>query len=324
MDANPRGVYCLAGDTDRYHLQIARAHSKFLMEDSLCSDAGTRGDVQTGRRVGTQSGWKLRPVFEGAELVFVLAGMGGGTGGGAAPVISEVARKCGAIVVGLVTKPFQFERDKINMAIHSLRTMLTSCDTVILVDDPHPSSLLLPFGLNLDAAGQTCCSLISSIAEAFANPSLLYGDLGELRSMLRRGGLAKAGFSNSYSTYGAEEAALNSLRIVVQSGYLSNASGVFLNIVGNSLRDEDVASALDVVSRKLNPTASLLWARQFATNLEGTTKVSLLVTGISFPFAWGGYRRFPVEIFEMEPESMEEECIDLEFGLDQIENVQPI
>lgn len=324
MDASLRGVYCIAGDTDRYHLQIARAHSKLLMEHASCSYGGTRGDVEVGRAVGLQACRRLRAAFDGADLIFVLAGMGGGTGGGAAPVISEAARKSGSIVVGLITRPFPFERQRLRAAIDSMRFMLSSCDTVIVVDNhpADPSSLMLPFRLNVDAAGQTCCSIVSSITEAFSNPSFLKGDAGELRSMLKRGGLAKAEASHSYSHCGVEEAALNALRKAVPAGYLSEATGVFLHIIGSeNLSEVDVSSALDLVSRKINPGADILCARQVEANLQGTTQVSLLATGIPFPYTWGGYRKLPIEIFEMEPEAGEEERVSLNFGLDQIEAI---
>lgn len=324
MDTNPRGVYCIAADTDRYHLPIVRAHSKLLLEDGSCPDAGTKGNVEIGRKVGAEGCIILRPIFETADIVFILAGMGGGTGGGAAPVIAEAARKSGAIVVGIVTKPYHFERERFSVAIYSLRSMLASCDTVILADNRHPSFLVLPLALNRDLPGQTSSSLISSIADVFANPSLLSGELRELRSMLRCGGLATGGYSHSYSIRGAEDAALKALRSSVPAGYVSNATGVFLNIVGDkSLQDEDVESAVGLVSRKINPAANLLCTRRVETNLGGTT-ISLLATGVTFPFSWGGYRKFPIEIFEMEPESAEENTINLEFDLDQIEAVRAI
>lgn len=322
MDAPLKGVHCIAADTDQYHLQIVRAHSKLLMEHASCSDGGTRGNVEVGRRVGLQACETLRPAFHGADLVFVLAGMGGGTGGGAAPIISEAARKSGSIVVGLITRPFLFERLRLRVAIDSMRFMLSSCDTVVMVDNhpADPSSLMLPFRLNVDAAGQTCCSIVSSITESFSNQNPSKGNVRELRSMLKRGGMAKAGASHSYSNCGVEDAALKALRKIVPAGYLSDATGVFLNIIGSeNVSEVDVMSALDLVSGKINPSVNMLYSHRVDADLQGTARVSLLATGIPFPYTWGGYRRMPIEIYEMEPETGIEGRIAMNLGLDQIE-----
>lgn len=323
MDASLEGVYCVAADTDRYHLQIARAHSKLLMEDASCSDAGTAGDMRIGERVGIHTSKTLQAAFDGTDIVFILAGMGGGTGSGAAPVISDSARKNGALVVGLITKPLTYEAGKTRVAIDSLRSMLNTCDTVILLDNqsPESSSLTLPFGLNPDAAAQTCCSVVASITQTLANSNLLNGGLCELRAMLRRGGLARAGNGVSYSPFGAEEAVLSALRNTALLGDLMHASGVFVNIEGfHGVADARLECALELVSRRIDTNAELLYARRLESDERGITTVSLLATGVPFPYSWGGYRRCPIEIHELEPESGESEGVALDLGLYQLED----
>ncbi len=322
MEAGLKGVHCIAADTDRYHLQIARAHSKLFMEDAACSDAGTEGNVEVGKKAALQASQELQTDFDRADLVFVLAGVGGGTGSGAAPIIAEIARKSGSLVVGLITKPFLFERSKFNVAIETIRLMLNVCDTLILLENqsPEATSLTLPFRLDLDATGQACCSVVSSITQAFTNPTLLNGDARELRAMLRRGGLARVGTGDGHSLCSVEEAALNALRRIMPFGDLTEARGVFVNIVGDEkVQDSDLACALELVSRKINPDAEFLCARLIESTLQGGTRVSLLATGVSFPYSWGGYRRFPIEIYELEPESGEDGHIGLDWGLDQLE-----
>lgn len=186
MDLDLRGLQCIAVDTDRYDLQIVRAHSKFLIQHAV--DAGTRGDAEIGRELGLQASRELQSALGGSEIIFLLAGMGGRTGGGTAPIIAENARKSGGSVIGIVTRPFQFERGRFHVAINSIRKMVSACDTVILIDnhDFEQSSMTLPFGLSLDTAGQTCCSIVQSLAHTFADSSLCNADLGELRTLLRR------------------------------------------------------------------------------------------------------------------------------------------
>jgi cell division protein FtsZ len=292
------------------------------METHSATTAGTRGDVDVGRKAALKVLPRIRTALEGADLVFILAGMGGGTGGGAAPIAAELARKSGALVVGLVTKPFFPERGKVSAAVDSLRALLKTCDTVVLVENhgaggaSHP----LPFRFDLDIAGQTTCSLVSSITQSFHNPSSLSSDIADLREMLRQGGLAKAGVSGWCSGGGLEEAALTVMRDIVSHCDLTNTDGVFLGILSNGgVHESDLASILELVSRRINPDADFLYAHHAEPEELGLTRLSLLATGISFPYSWGGYRRVPIEIFEMEPESGDDGSLSIRLEIPQLE-----
>jgi len=324
IDARLKGIRCIAIDTDRYHLDIARAHRKLLMEHPSCPDSGTRGDPELGRNAAIRTSDKLQPIFEKANLVFILAGMGGGTGSGAAPVISDLSRKSGALVVGIITKPFSFEHMRLNTAIASMRKILNTCDTVILLDNHSfdPSPVTLPFGLSPDPVGQIGCSIISSIVQPFSNPELLDCELKQFKAMLKRGGLAKVGVGESYSQHGAEEAALNALRQVVPLGGLAEASGVFVNFTAHEkIRKTEIENTLDLISRRIRPDVDLLYGRSRHAGHQSHTAVTLLVTGVSFPYTWGGYRKLPIELHEMEPESGEEERLGIRLDLHQLEQI---
>jgi cell division protein FtsZ len=323
MDMGMDRVYCIAADTDRYHLQIARAHSKFRIESEFCSDAGTEGDVNAGRDAALRASEALQPTLDGVDLVFVLAGMGGGTGGGAAPVISNLARKLGALVVGVVTMPFYFKPSKFRLAVDSIRHMLNTCDTIVLIDQPSasPSSLTLPFGLNPYASGQTCCSVVSSIAQTLGNSSLLNSDGAALRSLLRRGGLARVGIGDAYSSLGPEEAVLAALRNTIPFGHISDANGIFVDIIGDSdLTDVAVGDALGFLTRQIGADVELLCGRRTDENLQGATRIHLLATGIRFPYSPSGCRSIPIDIHELEPESGDDDDIGLVLDLHQLED----
>lgn len=320
MDLDMRGLRCIAVDTDRYSLHIARAHSKFLIQNP--TDKGTRGDIELGKKLGLQASRELQQNLLSAKVIFVLAGMGGGTGGGAAPVIAETARKNGALVIGLVTKPFQFERARIRNAVDSTRKMVNTCDTVVLLDNhtPEESSMTLPFRLSLDSAGQTCCSLVHSLTHTFADSCLCSAELGELRTMLRRGGLAKAGVGHSHSHLGVEEATLRAIRNTMAQVDLAYASGVFVNITGGKqVQQSYVESVVQFFSRRINSSAQLFYGHRTDMTMLGLTRATLLATGVSFPFSWGGYRKLPLDLFDLEPDSAEEEGLGLNLELQQIE-----
>jgi cell division protein FtsZ len=322
MDLDLEGLHCVAVDNDRYALQIARAHSKFLIEHS--TDPGTHKESEIARALGEETGRKLQSFLGQPEIVFTLAGMGGRTGGEAAPIFAEVARKNGAIVIGLVTKPFHFEQSRLHIAVNSIRRLTNACDTLILIDnyesDPFP--MTLPFQLSLDTAGQTCCAIVQSLMQAFADSRLGNGELGELRTMLRRGGLAKAGVGQSHSHLGAEEAALRAFRSTMAHGDLSVANGIFVNITGgNHVQPKHVESVVELFSRSVNPSTQFLYGHRTDSCMRGTTKVTLLATGVSFPSGWSRFRQLPLELYDLEPESAEEEDLSLNLGLVQMERI---
>lgn len=322
MDLDLEGLHCIAVDNDRYALHIARAHSKFLIEHS--ADEGVQEDIEIARELSRKTDRELQSLVGRPEIVFAMAGMGGRTGGRAAPIIAETARKNGAIVIGLVTKPFLFEQGRVHAAVNSIRRLTNSCDTVILIDNyaSDPFSMTLPFNLSLDTVGHTCCAIVQSLMHTFADSRLGNGELGELRTMLRRGGLAKAGVGQSHSHLGAEEAALRAFRNTMAHGDLSKANGVFVNITGGShMHQEHVESAIQLFSRNINPSAQFLYGHRLDASMRGATRVTLLATGVSFPSAWGRYRKVPLELYDLEPESAEEEDLSLKLGLVQMEDI---
>jgi cell division protein FtsZ len=321
MDYNSDGVFCVATDTDRYHLQIARAHSKLLIESERSSDSGTGGDVDAARDAALQMSEPLRRTLQGADVVFVLAGMGGGTGGGAAPIISDLARKSGSLVVALVTMPSRFEPSIFRTAIDNIRRMINSTDTVVLIDDqPSASPLTLPNRLNPDEHGQVCYSVVSSITDVFKDSNNLNRDSTALRSLLRRGGLAKASVGDSYSPWGIEAAMLAVLRNSMALGHLTDAHGIFVDVIGNDgLSDAAIGTAIDFLTPHIGRETELMCRGRVDEKLRGMTRVQLLATGVGFPYDWGGYRRVPFDLYDLEPESAEEESIDLALDLQQLE-----
>jgi len=321
MELGLQGLRCIAVDTDQYALQIAKAHSKLLIQSAV--DTGTRGNAGVGRELGLQVRAELQSLVGPSDIVFILAGMGGGTGGGTAPIIAETARRNGALVIGLITKPFHFERGRFHSAVESVRQMMTVCDTVILIDNYtiDQSSMTLPFEMSLDQAGETCCSIIHSLTHTFTESTLCNAKLGELRTMLRRGGLAGASVGHSHSQLGAEEATLKVLRTTALHGHLAKANGVFVNITGGEhVQRRHVESAMDLVSNSIDPTAQLLYGHRVDAAMRGVTSVTLLATGLSFPASWVAYRRLPLQLYDLEAESGEEQDLSLELGLHQLES----
>jgi cell division protein FtsZ len=319
MDLEIQGLQCIVVDTDQYNLQISRAHSKILIP--------TADTLNFNTEIGTNSlpnlSSELHTAIKACEIVFVLVGLGGATGGRMAPIIAEQARKNGSIVIGLVTRPFQHERDRFHVAVSAVRKMLNVCDTVVLIDNHafELSSITLPLGLESETARQTCGSIVQSLISCFTKSGLCNAEIGELRTMLRRGGLAEAGVGHSHSHLGAEEASLRALRNTIAHSDLTNAAGILLNIAGGShIQRKHIESAAEIFSGRISSSAQMLYGHGQDTSLIGVTRVTLLATGFTFPSGWRGYRKLPLELYDLEPESGEEEIVSLRLKLDQLES----
>lgn len=316
------GIHCLAVDTDRYQLHITRADSKLLMPH--VSDGGTAGDLEAGRRAAISAMPELRSIFEGTDLAFVLAGMCGGTGGGAGPVIADLGRRAGAVVVGMLMKPFHFERDQFPRAVEILRSMLSVCHTVILVDagdqTTEPVLLRAPMAVHNGGPTQVFTSIVTSVSHSFANSRYLSADVKEFQMMLRRGGLATGRIGYSFSRFGAEEAALSALRHPIAHGDLSEAEGIFLGVASSEeIPDQHIRATLDLLNDRMNPKASILHDRCTDSALRGMTRVTFLATGVSFPSSWRRYRPLTLDLDDLEPEAASEQALGLDLNLHQLE-----
>jgi cell division GTPase FtsZ len=181
--------------------------------------------------------------------------------------------------------------------------------------------MTLPFGMSLDATGQTVDSIINSLTHAFTASTLCDTELGEFQTMLRRGGLAGGSLGYSHSQLGAEEAVLKVLRHSTAHGYLAKANGVFIEIAsGAQIKRQHVESSMNLISSQIAPHAQLVCGQRTDPALRGMTQVTLLGTGLPFPVSWRGYRKLPLELHDLEAESGEEEQLALDLKLYQLES----
>lgn len=319
MDANLRNVHCVVVDSDLHHLEIAKAHTKLPIKPVDTVNATPGSQEEFTDHVSTS----LNQVLDETDAAFVFAGMGGRTGSVIAPRVAETARSLSVLTVGIITQPFHFERARFRPAIDGIRTMLSACDTTILLDNhlSEQSSISLPFRFSLDAPAQTSAAIVESVGYQLTKSVPSNADLGEFRWMLRRGGLARAGIGRSYSHFGAEEAALGAMRNAMASAELTHADGAFLNITSSGrVNHQHFVSAVDLLSRRINPNAQFLYGHRVDPEMGGVTTATLIATGVSFPFTWGGYRSLPLNMFELEPDSPPEQSLGVHLELQQLES----
>lgn len=316
------GAECIAINTDRAHLDVARADEKLLIGAKTTGGLGAGGNPRVGRRAAQESTEALAPLFDNVDVVFVTAGMGGGTGTGAAPLVAEFARQSGAIVISVVTMPFAHEKAKRGLASQGVAEIRKVSDTVVIVDNNRFVGVLPTLLINAPTApaDEAATTIIKGLAETIATPSLMNLDFGGFRTIARNGGLAHLGIGESRSLLRAEEAAMCALRCPLPYTDIRGASGVLVSVSGDdTLSLHEASRVADLVAETVGPTVSVAWGARVDRSIYGAVRVSVLLTGTVFPYIPGGYRRLPFDMYEMEPESGEDEKLSLDLGLDQLE-----
>ncbi len=266
---------------------------------------------------------KLSPIFWNADAVFIVAGMGGGTGTGAAPILAKMAQQSGAVVTGLVTMPFESEKRERMVALHGLEAMSRACHTTVVIDNNRPIETMpgLVSESVLPMADSILVNVLKGLSETVSTPNNFRLGQNDVKEVLMRGGVALAGFGESNSTFRVEEAVRNAL----QSPFLDvdhrTASGALIFVAGDSsMLNSEAARVAEVVGEMLPIEASVVWGSRVDPSLDSKLRVTLVLTGMDYWQQYvGGYRRMPFGIYNMEPEVGKDQSLDIDLNLDQLE-----
>src|SRR3989338_8060665 len=197
-----KGAEVIACNTDKQHVDISEADKKFIIGKDATRGLGCGGFPQKGAEAAQESINELKTTLKGADMVFVCAGMGGGTGTGSAPVIAQLCKDMGAIVIGTVTMPFSIERARIEKAEFGLDQLRKSSDTVIVIDNNRLVQIAgnLPIQQAFAVANELVATMIRGIVETIAIPSLVNLDFADVRAIMTNGGVAAIGVGSSDTT----------------------------------------------------------------------------------------------------------------------------
>ena len=190
-----RGAEIIACNTDKQHLEITESDKRFLIGRELTRGLGCGGFPDKGAKAAQETIQEIKDVLKGSDMVFVCAGMGGGTGTGAAPVVAQVAKDAGAIVIGTVTMPFKIERARIDKAEFGLQQLRQTSDTVIVIDNNRLVNIAgnLPVQQAFAVANELVATMIRGIVETIAVPSLVNLDYADVKAIMQDGGVAAIG-----------------------------------------------------------------------------------------------------------------------------------
>ncbi|MDI6655400.1 MAG: cell division protein FtsZ [Candidatus Hydrothermarchaeota archaeon] len=284
MEVGIEGADTVAVNTDAQDLLYTYAKKKVLIGRELTGGLGAGSIPQIGEEAAKESENDLKAVMDGADLVFITCGLGGGTGTGSAPVIANVAQKLGALSVAIVTFPFAMEgnrrRTNAEMGLEKLRR---ESDTVIII----PNDKLLEIAPNLPlpaafkVADEILVRAVKGIAELITKPGLINLDFADVRAIMEGGGVAMIGMGESDTENRAAEAIDKAINSPLLSVDITGAKGALVNVVGGEdLTLAEAEQVVEVVSERLDPKANIIWGAQIENELKGLIRVMLVITGV--------------------------------------------
>lgn len=325
MEMSVEGAECVAINTDVQHLNATNAAHKVLIGEKTTRGLGAGGNPEVGRAAIEESKEKLESLLAGTDIAFIATGLGGGTGTGAAPVVAEIARRSGAVVVGVVTMPFRIEKGRVECAIKGLNDMRRKCDTVVVIDNNKLLDFVpqLPLNEAFKVADQVLANMIKGVVETISAPSLINLDFADFKTIVGKGGVAVVGVGESDAPNRAEEAVQNALRNPLLDVDYAGATGALIHVSGdNQMTVEEANRVGEIVTEMMHNNSSVIWGARINPNLEGVLKVTLVMTGVNSPQLLSGFGIMEPQLFDIDPCSEPEEPLPIDLGLDQIEDFE--
>ncbi len=286
------GAELVAINTDAQDLQNSYADTKLLIGRETCGGRGAGSVPQQGEKAAREDEEQIENIVKDQDMIFITAGMGGGTGTGSAPVVAELASKH-ALTVAIVTTPFtaegQARRDNADGGLKNLRK---HADTVIVV----PNDKLLDFApqLPLQQAFKICDEVlmrsVKGITELITKPNLVNLDFADVKTIMEGGGVAMIGLGNSDSTTDkAQESVTGALQSPLLDVNVSNASNVLVNVTGGKdMQIEEAQGVVEVLNERVSDNARIIWGSGVDPELEGEIQTMIVITGVESPQIYGG------------------------------------
>lgn len=285
------GAETIALNTDRQHLENIQADKKFVIGKELTRGLGAGGDPSVGWEAAQEDRHKLKELFKEANLVFVSAGMGGGTGTGSAPVVAEVAKECGALVVGVVTLPFRMEGShRFEKGIQGLEAFRRYADTVITLDNNKLLQLVpnMPIDYAFSVSDEVLAEMVKGITETITQPSLVNLDYADVRTIMQDGGVAVIGVGESNTKNRVEEAVHEAMTCKLLDVDYKHAKGALVHVSGGSNMTLNEANRVgEIVNSIMDPEAKIIWGARVDEGLKDSMRVMLIMTGVKSPFISG-------------------------------------
>ncbi len=285
---NGAGVY--ATNTDALHLSVSKADEKLLLGKELTRGLGAGGNYQTGREAAKESLSDLKKAVSGADMVFVLAGMGGGTGTGAAPIVAQLSKETGAVVIGVITMPFEAEKARMDKAEFGLQELREVTDTCIVLDNNRLVDIAgqLPIEQAFAVANELVSTMVKGIVETITLPSLINLDYADVSAIMKGGGVAVIGIGEDDSSERVSQAVKQALTHPLLDVDYKGANGALIHVTcGPDLKLEEFDHIGRIVSDNLGPEANVIIGARISKEFAGRVRVITIMTGVKSPYLLG-------------------------------------
>ncbi len=283
MDIKGAGLY--AFNTDGKQLGMLNQNiNRLMLGKEITRGLGAGGYPEIGERAAELSRMDIELMIRDKNLLFLTAGMGGGTGTGAAPVVARVAKETGSIVVGIVTIPFSLERNRLETARRGITKLRKNVDTLIVIDNQRLVKLYpnLPIEQTFKIADEITAKAVRGITEAITQPSMINIDFADLRTIMKSGGLAMISVGTGQGHNKVEEVVRNTLTNKLLDVDYEGANGVLMHITGGpDMTLGDANRIGELLTEKVSPNANVTWGARLDNDYMGKVEVIAIFTGVS-------------------------------------------
>jgi len=303
-----RGVEFIAANTDIAHLSLSEADIKIVLGRELTKGLGAGADPEIGLRAAEESMDEVRDLLKDADMVFLTAGMGGGTGTGATPIIAQLARENGSLVVAVATRPFKFEGQIRNsQALEGIENLRSQVDALIVI----PNDRLLEItqkGTTLSEAfklaDEVLRQAVQGVTDLILRPGLVNVDFADVRTIMKDAGSAIMGIGEGKGEDRATKAALAAINSPLMDGPITGAKGILFNVTGGTnVGIHEIQEAAQVVTEAASQQATILWGHVLDPEMDEKIQITVIATGFSKdkhdalkPFRGQGRKLDPVDI----------------------------
>lgn len=278
------GIETIGLNTDAQDLLYTSAEKKILIGKELTQGLGAGSIPKIGEEAALESESEIKKALGVCDMVFITCGLGGGTGTGSAPVVAQVAKKLGALTVGIVTMPFKMEgHRRYENALYGLEKMQESVDTLIVIPNDKLLELApdLPLHTAFKVSDEILTNAVKGIAELVTKAGLVNLDFADIRAVMGNGGVALIGVGESDTANRAREAVEKAIDNPLLDADITGANGALINVSGGpDMTLDEARQVVEAISERLDEDARIIWGAQITDDLDGAIRAMLIVTGV--------------------------------------------
>ena len=284
VESGVKGVEFIAVNTDKQALAISSANHKIQIGEKLTEGQGAGSNPEVGRQSAEESRTQISKALEGTDMVFITAGMGGGTGTGAAPILADLSKEMDILTVGVVTKPFSFEgRRRMQQAELGIENLRTKVDSLVIIPNDRLKFVTeqkITLANAFEVADDVLRQAVQSISDLIRDTGFINLDFADVTAVMKDAGLAHMGVGRAAGKGKAEEAAKMAISSPLLETSINGARGVLINVTGSTdIGLEEVETAANLVQEAAHPDANIIFGAAFDENLEDELKVTVIATG---------------------------------------------